>query len=197
MKSFELKPTPENLLNTFLEDTISRDTDIFRFIDILNSVDDCCSIALDGNWECGKTFFVKQTKMIMDAHNKCIVGRDESARQRIIQKHSKYRSLDELELQPQICVYYDAWENDNDEEPMLSLVYSIMQGINMDYSFKETPNCLRLGASILEFFSGKNFGQIIEMLQGEEPLAVLKKGKTYIGQFVSSFTVLCMNEGIV
>ncbi len=177
MKSFELKPTPENLLNTFLEDTISRDTDIFRFIDILNSVDDCCSIALDGNWGCGKTFFVKQTKMIMDAHNKCIVDGNESARQRIIQKHSKYRSLDELELQPQICVYYDAWENDNDEDPMLSLVYSIMQGINMDYSFKEAPNCLRLGASILELFSGKNFGQIIEMLQSEEPLAVLKKGK--------------------
>ena len=38
MKSFELKPTPENLLNTFLEDTISRNTDIFRFIDILNFV---------------------------------------------------------------------------------------------------------------------------------------------------------------
>ncbi len=68
MKSYELKPTPENLLNTFLEDIISRNTDIFRFIDILNSIEDCCSIALDGNWGCGKTFFVKQTqngKMIM------------------------------------------------------------------------------------------------------------------------------------
>lgn len=29
MKSFELKPTPENLLNTFWEDTILRNTDIF------------------------------------------------------------------------------------------------------------------------------------------------------------------------
>lgn len=57
MKSYELKPTPENLLNTFLNDTISRDTDIFRFIDILNSIEDCCSIALDGNWDVERHFF--------------------------------------------------------------------------------------------------------------------------------------------
>ena len=186
-----MKPTPENLLKTFLEDTISRDTDIFRFIDILNSVDDCCSIALDGNWGCGKTFFVKQTKMILDAHNICIVDGDEAVRERIIQKHLKYRSLDES--QPQICVYYDAWENDNDEDPMLSLVYSIMQSINMDYSLKETPNCLRLGASILELFSGKNFGQIIEMLQGDDSLTILKKKKD-IHRVICEFLDSIMHE---
>lgn len=49
--------------------------------------------------------------MIMDAHNTCIADIDEPVRQRIIQKHSNYRSLEELELKPQICVYYDAWEN--------------------------------------------------------------------------------------
>ena len=177
MKSYELKPTPENLLNTFLEDAISRDTDIFRFIDILNSIEDCCSIALDGNWGCGKTFFVKQTKMVMDAHNRCIADGDESERQRIIQKHSKYRSLEELELQPQICVYYDAWENDNDEDPLLSLVFSIMKSVDVDYSLKENPDCLQLGASVLELFTGKNFGKIIEMLRGEDPLSMLKKEK--------------------
>lgn len=193
MKSYELKPTPENLLNTFLNDTISRDTDIFRFIDILNSIEDCCSIALDGNWGCGKTFFVKQTKMIMDAHNMCISDIDESVRQRIIQKHSNHRSLEELELKPQICVYYDAWENDNDEDPMLSLVFSIMKSVDIDYSLKEVPDCLQLGVSILELFSGKNFGQIIEMLQGEDPLAMLKKGKD-IHREISKFLDSVMHE---
>ena len=193
MKSYELKPTPENLLNTFLENTISRDTDIFRFIDILNSIEDCCSIALEGNWGCGKTFFVKQTKMIMDAHNRCIADGDESVRQRIIQKHSEYRSLEELELQPQICVYYDAWENDNDEDPMLSLVFSIMKSVDIDYSLKENPDCLQLGASVLELFTGKNFGQIIEMLRGEDPLDMLKKGKN-IHKEISEFLDSVMHE---
>lgn len=177
MKSFELKPTQENLLNTFWEDTISRNADIFRFIDILDSVEDCCSIALDGNWGCGKTFFVKQTKMVMDAHNKFVANVDGEAIQKILHEHSKYRSLDKLELQPQVCIYYDAWENDNDEDPILSLVYGIMKSVNTDYSLKEPLDSLQLGASVLEIFSGRNFSQVIEKLRGDDPLASLKKGK--------------------
>lgn len=192
MKSYELKPTPENLINTFWEDTISRNNDIFRFIDILNTIEDCCSIALDGNWGCGKTFFVKQTKMIMDAHNKCVTSVDETVRQEIIQKHSEYRPLEELKMQPQICVYYDAWENDNDEDPILSLVYCVMQSMDVDYSLKESPNCLQVGLSILELISGKNFGKIIEKLRGEDPLSMLKKEKDLhreISKFLDS--IMC------
>lgn len=58
MKAYELKPTNENLLKTYLEDTIGRNSDIFRFAAILDAVGDGCSIALDGNWGSGKTFFV-------------------------------------------------------------------------------------------------------------------------------------------
>lgn len=91
MKSYELKPTQENLLNTFLDDSISRNKDIFYFLDVLNAVEDCCSIALDGNWGCGKTFFVKQIKMIMDAYNKHLVDSDETSRQKIVKK--KFRII--------------------------------------------------------------------------------------------------------
>lgn len=193
MKSYELKPTPENLLATFWEDTISRNTDIFRFIDILNSVEECYSIALDGNWGCGKTFFVKQTKMIMDAHNKAVISENESIQQRIIQKHSEYRSLEKLKIQSQICVYYDAWENDNDNDPILSLVYCIMQSVDVEYSLKESPNCLQMGASILELISGRNFAHIIEKLQGEDLLSTLKKEKN-IHREISKFLDSVMYE---
>ena len=36
-----------------------------------------------------------------------------------------------------VAVYYDAWENDNDDEPVLSLVHSIMKEISSTDSFKE------------------------------------------------------------
>ena len=193
MKFYELKPTPENLLNTFLEDTISRNVDIFHFINILNTIEGCCSIALDGNWGSGKTFFVKQTKMIMDAHNSGINAGDESVRKQILQKYEQDRVMKEVELQPQICVYYDAWQNDNDEDPMLSLVYCIMQSINEDYSFKATPDLLQIGVSILELFSGKNFGQIIEKLRGEDPVTMLKKGKD-IHRKISKFLDYVISE---
>lgn len=46
MKSCELKDTKENLLNTFLNDSIGRDADVIRFEKILNAIDDSCSISL-------------------------------------------------------------------------------------------------------------------------------------------------------
>lgn len=52
MKSFELKPTKENLLSTYKNDQIGRNTDIHAFVDILNSLEDSCSIAL--GWCMGK-----------------------------------------------------------------------------------------------------------------------------------------------
>lgn len=67
MKSFELKPTEENLLSTYKNDQIGRNTDIHAFVDILNSLEDSCSIALDGAWGSGKTFFVKQVKMVLES----------------------------------------------------------------------------------------------------------------------------------
>lgn len=67
MKSIELQPNKENLLRTFELDAIERNVDIYRFINLLNAIEDNCSVALDGAWGSGKTFFVKQTKMILDA----------------------------------------------------------------------------------------------------------------------------------
>lgn len=62
MKSIELQPNKENLLRTFELDAIERNVDIYRFINLLNAIEDNCSVALDGAWGSGKTFFVKQTK---------------------------------------------------------------------------------------------------------------------------------------
>ena len=48
MKSYELKPTHENLMETLIRDSLDRNEDIFWFADILNSLEDNCSIAIDG-----------------------------------------------------------------------------------------------------------------------------------------------------
>lgn len=69
MKAYDLKPTYDNLIDTYKKDSIGRNIDLFYFIEILNSIDGGYSIAVDGNWGCGKTFFVKQVKMVMDAYN--------------------------------------------------------------------------------------------------------------------------------
>ncbi len=177
MNSYELQPTYDNLLNTYLNDTISRDIDVFRFIEILNSIDNGCSVALDGGWGSGKTFFVKQAKMVLDAHNNFIVSNDDTDKRKIKGLWTQHRKNNPVELQTQVSVYYDSWENDNDEEPILSLVYSIIQSVDSDYSLLKGADCLQIAANILEFFSGKKWTQLINSLKGEDPLQELKKQK--------------------
>ena len=177
MKSYELQPTYENLRDTYLKDTISRDTDVFRFIEILNSLSDSCSIALDGGWGSGKTFFVKQTKMVLDAHNEFISLYDDADRKRIKGLWTQRYKNQPLELQTHVSVYYDSWENDNDDDPVLSLVYNILQSVESDYSLKKGMDCLQIAANILEFFSGKKWTQLINSFKSENPLHELKKEK--------------------
>ena len=177
MKSYELQPTYNNLLNTYLNDTIARDMDVFRFIGILDSIDDSCSIALEGGWGSGKTFFVKQAKMVLDAYNDFICSYDDTDRDKIKNQWIQHHKNQPAELQTQVSVYYDSWENDNDEDPILSLVYSILQSVESDYSFKKGADCLQIAATILEFFSGKKWTQLINSFKSEDPLQVLKKEK--------------------
>ena len=115
MRSFELKPSHDNLLNTLVNDSIGRNKDVFLFADIINSISDACSIALDGSWGSGKTFFVKQTKMLLEAHNPFVNVLNDDDRATIISACTFRKDVD---FEPQVCVYYDAWENDNDNEPM-------------------------------------------------------------------------------
>lgn len=67
MRALELKPTRENLITTLVDNTIKRNEDLKQFILLLNSFDTEMSIALDGDWGSGKTFFVKQAQMILES----------------------------------------------------------------------------------------------------------------------------------
>ena len=166
MKTYEILPTDENLVQTLIDDTIGRASDIFRFVTILNSIDCSYSIALDGRWGSGKTFFVKQTKLVLDANNAHLTVMDADVRKKVLTSCAKFIPVNS-ELQPQVCVYYDAWENDNDEDPILSLIYTILTGINSDYSFSTGKDVLSIAATIGEFITGRNIAEILKELRNE------------------------------
>lgn len=184
MKAYDLKPTHDNLIQTLTEDTIDRNQDISHFVSILNAVEDGCAIALDGRWGSGKTFFIKQAKMVLEAYNPNIQSMPPEERQRIQDIFSKF-SKEETDLIPQVCVYYDAWENDNDDDPVLSLVYTILSSVKSDFTFKNT-SCINIATSILEFFTGKNWGQIISSFKSDNPLDVIGHSKN-IEELVKEF----------
>ncbi len=191
MKSSDLLPTYENLLSTYANDTISRNPDLNSFVDILDSLTGPFSIAVDGSWGSGKTFFVKQSKMILDAFNPNVVAINQDDRDRIKQQW-RQSSYQPKELQPQVSVYYDAWENDADEEPVLSLIYNILTELGIDYNLNSYSGFAETTTTIIDAFSGIELNKIRDRLRGTDPLQPIKDKKSIqsrINQFLDD--VIC------
>ncbi len=189
MKSYELKPTYENLMDSFLTDTIGRNTDIFHFVDILNSVEGSCSIAIDGSWGSGKTFFVNQVKMFLDASNQFIKTFNDDDKAAIISEWKRLHKGNDPEYPPQVSVYYDAWENDSDNDPVLSLVYAILKSVDTDFSVPDDAAFVKTAANIIELFTGRNWSNLISDFRGKKPLDELRKSKnveTEVKEFLDS-----------
>lgn len=121
MKKRDLEPTEENIIDSFVRNSVGRNDSLLKFIEMLNYQDDLYSIALDGRWGSGKTFFVKQCKLVLDCINEenqysykdqilDIIGQDEIAK------------LTKINFK---TVYFDAWKNDSDLDPIVSLSKSI------------------------------------------------------------------------
>lgn len=181
MKSLDLTPTNENVYNSLINDSIGRGEFVRQFVKMLNAIEDNCTIAIEGNWGSGKTFFVKQVKMVLDAHNpnyQPVNGfLTEERRKAIKEKCSEFNAEDgSTELKPQLCVYYDAWQNDNDEDPILSLVYSIVKETGSDFSFDKKPT-LDICSELINLVCDKDISKLIKVLKGENALDLIKKTK--------------------
>lgn len=181
MKSLDLTPTNENVYNSLINDSIGRGEFVRQFVKMLNAIEDNCTIALEGNWGSGKTFFVKQVKMVLDAHNpnyQPVNGfLTEERRKAIKEKYSEFNVEDgSTELKPQLCVYYDAWQNDNDEDPILSLVYSIVKETGPDFSFSK-KSTLNICSELINLVCDKDISKLINVLKGENALDLIRKTK--------------------
>lgn len=176
MKILGLKPTDENILNTYLSDSIGRNEEIFHFVNILNSMNGSCSISLEGKWGSGKTFFIKQVEMVLNANNDFVDGLSAETKKKIREKQISYLEPGQI-IKPYVSVCYDAWENDNDADPVFSIVYKIMQVMGVNYSFAEL-DYIKAGTTILDSFFDTKCTDILAALKSEDPLSELKKAKT-------------------
>lgn len=137
IKNYELEPTFENVANTFLNDTLKRNNYLYKFYELLNNIDSFFSICMDGAWGCGKTFFVKQAYFLLMSINPCIDIQEENERNILIkikgEFEKKYQNIPTIHYP----IYYDAWDNDNVEDPILSLIYSITKSLHSEGVFDE------------------------------------------------------------
>lgn len=167
-------PTEENLIETMYKDTINRNKDIVYFYNILQAQESASTIAIDGRWGSGKTFFVCQTKLVINALNpSCDMDEEEKAKVTIRLPFPKNNEENE---NCSIAVYYDAWENDNDTEPVLSLIYEITKQLSVDFSLSD-KSIVKTAGAIIEAISGLNVNGIMDTLTSEDPFTKFKEQK--------------------
>lgn len=130
MSCFELTPTTENFLKTLNDDLLKRNEEVVHFYRLLYNLGDHSSIALDGQWGSGKTFFVNQVMLLAKALNEKVKLPE---RDRILDSLKLNEDFKNKFSNDYLVVYYDAWYNDNDDDPLLSILYEICQQANKDF----------------------------------------------------------------
>ncbi len=94
-----------------------------------------------------------------------------------------------------MAVYYDAWENDNDTYPVLSLVYEIIKQLGINYAFEDNSNAFKLAGAVLEALTGRNINGIIENLKSENPLTNVKEEKDLHENIKNFYMELLVERG--
>lgn len=195
MKKLELKATEENIIESLENDAIGRNNEVFNFSKLLSTLEGPYSVAIDSEWGSGKTFFVKQVKMLLDSLNPQSKV-DKETSDKILKKFNLDKELNENSEKVDdsiYSIYFDAWKNDADDEPIKSLIYDIMLELNFKYNFSDTK-LTDAGIRALKFLTPVIGGavetgsKILDSLFSEEQLKPFIKKKSFekeIQNFIS------------
>lgn len=174
MKKSVLLPTNENLLITIKEDALERNADLNSFCQLLSHQDSVNSIALDGRWGSGKTFFVKQCALLINAKNS-LSNIDKRIAQSILEATKQSNSFEGLTDNKLLAVYFDAWENDSEEDPVLSLIYRIVQQLDLKTSGFDLQNLAHVLGTIADAITDRPISNVISSLKECDFLDVIRK----------------------
>ena len=121
----ELKPTQENIIKTIKDNILGRNNTIKIFTKMLYSMSEQNIISLNGDWGTGKTFFIKQLVEVI----KCLsVENYEVDKDILVFIKELEKEFENIEIKNQIYpIYFNAWEYDSNEDPLLTLIYSIIE----------------------------------------------------------------------
>lgn len=181
MEYYDKKATNENLVEAFDKDLLGRKAEMVTFLRILDKVGDNYTISLDAPWGSGKTFFVKQAKLILDGLNPVISGDDDSVKSEDPRKQMAFkfdqvisgRKDWEIE-QPHLAIYFDAWAYDDYEEPVLALIYNIIEQLKLSENEFDKYNIIPMIGSVIGIITGRDVKALSDTI---EPKNILKDVK--------------------
>ncbi|MGK4057628.1 P-loop NTPase fold protein [Limosilactobacillus reuteri] len=164
MDKYDIEPTKVNLINSIQKDITGRNQSLENLIRLLNRQNDSWSIAINGSWGSGKTFFVKQCKLMLDS----LSMESNDANTDIITTRTQLFSneeLQELQNKPFRTAYYDAWEHDNDGDPIVSIL-NCLAATHWSNEVKETLiKTIDIGIEIVNATAPIKLPRLRELIQ--------------------------------
>ena len=163
MKKSVLLPMDENLILTIREDALDRNADLNSFCQLLSHSNSMNSIALDGRWGSGKTFFVKQCALLINAKNS-LSNIDKDIAESILKVAKQSNSFEGLTDNKLLAVYFDGWENDSNEDPILALIYRIVQQLDLKTNGFDLNHLVHILGTIGDAITGRPITSVFECL---------------------------------
>lgn len=174
MRKSVLLPTDGNLLLTIKEDALDRNADLNSFCHLLSNQNSMNSIALDGRWGSGKTFFVKQCALLINAKNS-LSNIDKDIAESILKVAKQSNSFEGLTDNKLLAVYFDAWENDSNEDPVLALIYRIVQQLDLKTNGFDLNHLAHVLGTIGDAITGRPITTVFECLNERNFLDGIRK----------------------
>ncbi|MGI6653943.1 MAG: KAP family P-loop NTPase fold protein [Christensenellales bacterium] len=173
MKSTALQPTAENIKSSLLKDSIGRNEDLRYFLKLLDSLEGSYSLALDSEWGSGKTFFVRQAKLVLDCLNdNSHINADEETKQQVVKTifQTGYDEIDDIyEIKQTFStVYYNAWINDGQQDPIITLLYTFASQLGTKDSEGKSRNYVEIILKIFDAVNGTSLESIKKALEGKD-----------------------------
>lgn len=119
MKRVDEEPTPKAIEDALTQDPLHRKREIEDFLKMLIAVEPPYTFVIDAPWGSGKTFFVKQVARALQMTNPALS--QDSAK-----PSTTFGNIDEeLHKKPYLPIYFNAWEDDHFDNPILPILASI------------------------------------------------------------------------
>lgn len=192
MKKAVLLSTEENLLQTMNEDLLDRNKDLKNFCRLLQHQQGMSSIAIDGRWGSGKTFFVKQCALLLNSTNSLSYLNTE-IKERVYEIVKDKGFIENLVDNQFLAVYYDAWKNDTEEDPVLSLIYEIIKQLNLKGGLIDLDNMSSILTSALSVVTGRDVTNFFNNIEDVNLLKNIQKEKK-MDDILQEFFVEALDE---
>lgn len=177
LKQYNIEPTDENILAALRQDVTGRNASLTPFLEIIDH-SFVSTLALNGDWGSGKTFFIKQAMMLLqwvDADS----GLDADFRGVLnsLIGNPQYALTAPTLSGPYRTVYYNAWLYDDHSDPVQSLLYFLSVTFGKQYGVRSLKAAELFSAAVQTFskWKGLDLDALAESFRADDPLRDVKE----------------------